>query len=365
MLQSPKLECYVDRDFTVTLHTNGGTLDESANVKEYVGGIGVNLPGSASIYKENYTFAGWYDNADCIGTRYYYISKTERGDKAYWAKWLKNQYNVYLNPNGGTIAAGKNVTNYYEGEGAILPKLDEVTRTNYTFLGWYNNSSFNGDPVTEITASDRGNKWYYARWSADQYNVTLHTNGGTIKSGKEVTKYVYGRGATLPKSTDITFDNEEMLVVFGGWYDNAEFKGNVVYDITPDETGDKEFWAKWIDVSSLRDKSVLYVYGLEGILGKYTAEKVLLSIGTVSDIGVDDEKIRAWVGATENPLSGRISDIFELKPGQEEEVILPEEIVNYVGGEKDDSKVYLHVEYGPIRIVTELTVRYCAAFNQH
>ena len=289
VLESPYLECFIDGNYSVTLHPNGGTLDEAANIKEYVGGIGVNLPGSSSIYRDNYTFAGWYDNADGIGQRYYYISPLDKGNKVFWAKWIKNKYNVYLNTNGGTIEAGKEVTSYYEGEGAILPKLDEITRDNYTFLGWYNNSSFNGEPVTEIGTNESGNKWYYAKWSADQYNVTLHTNGGTIKSGKDITKYVYGRGAVLPIASDITYDNEDMLVVFAGWYDNEEFKGNIVYDISPDETGDKEFWAKWVDVSSLKEKSILYVYGLEGIAGYYTAEKVLLSIGTVTDVEIDDD----------------------------------------------------------------------------
>jgi len=118
-LKSPSLECVVNGSYSVTLHPNGGILAADADVKEYIGGIGIGLPGAESIQRQCYTFAGWYDNMDCTGTRYYEISGSERGNKEYWAKWIKNQYKVHLNANGGTIAPNKNVTSYFY-RGGIL-----------------------------------------------------------------------------------------------------------------------------------------------------------------------------------------------------------------------------------------------------
>ena len=115
-----------------------------------------------------------------------------------------------------------------------------MTRTGYTFGGWYQNSSFSGSAVTSIGASETGNKTYYAKWTGKTYTVTLNTNGGTINSGN-VTQYTYGKGATLPGTGQISKEG----YVFEGWYDNGAFTGNPVTAISSTATGNKAFYAKW------------------------------------------------------------------------------------------------------------------------
>ena len=83
------------------------------------------------------------------------------------------EYTVTLNPNEGTIADGKNVTGYIRGTGAALPTANEVTREGYLFKGWYEADDFSGSPVTAITATDEGNKTFYAKW-AQAYTVTAY-----------------------------------------------------------------------------------------------------------------------------------------------------------------------------------------------
>ena len=151
------------------------------------------------------------------------------------AQWTAPTYAVTLNTNGGTINSG-NVTSYTYGVGATLPT--DVTRTGYTFKGWYDNEGLTGDPVTAIGGTETGNKEYWAKWEANAYTVTLNTNGGTINSGN-VTEYTYGVGATLP--TDVTRTG----YTFKGWYDNEGLTGNPVTAISNTETGNKEYWAKW------------------------------------------------------------------------------------------------------------------------
>ena len=63
--------------------------------------------------------------------------------------------------NGGTINSGE-VTEYFYGQGAALPT--DVIKTGYTFVGWYEDDDFSGSPVTEILATDTGNKTFYAKW---------------------------------------------------------------------------------------------------------------------------------------------------------------------------------------------------------
>ena len=73
-------------------------------------------------------------------------------------------YAVTLHPNGGTIAAGKDVTAYPTGTGAALPTAADMTREGYTFAGWYDNAALTGSPVTAIGATETGDKAYWAKW---------------------------------------------------------------------------------------------------------------------------------------------------------------------------------------------------------
>ena len=79
------------------------------------------------------------------------------------------------------------------------------------------------------------------QWTAPTYAVTLHTNGGTIADGKDVTGYTYGAGATLLTADDMTYTGH----TFKGWYDNENLTGSPVTAIGDTETGNKEYWAKW------------------------------------------------------------------------------------------------------------------------
>ena len=83
------------------------------------------------------------------------------------------EYTVTLNPNEGTIADGKNVTGYVRGTVTALPTAADITREGYLFKGWYEDADFSGSPVTAITATDTGDKTFYAKW-AEAYTVTAY-----------------------------------------------------------------------------------------------------------------------------------------------------------------------------------------------
>lgn len=106
--------------------------------------------------------------------------------------------------NGGTLT---NDTVYPDGE------LATPVKEGYTFAGWYNNVDFTGEAVTTLETG----KTYYAKWTKNQYTVTLNNNG----HGEEpaaMPPVEYGNSvADLPKLSDST--NEW---VFTGWYTDAE-----------------------------------------------------------------------------------------------------------------------------------------------
>ena len=78
---------------------------------------------------------------------------------------------ISFNTNGATAIDEVKVAS---GEEVTLPV---PTRDGYRFDGWYTNSDFSGDPVTNVTVTE--NVTYYAKWS-QVYAVTLDLNGGTL-----------------------------------------------------------------------------------------------------------------------------------------------------------------------------------------
>lgn len=152
--------------YKVTLCPHGGEIadcavDSDGNyVFDYTQDSGTTLPSGAT--RTGYQFAGWYDGDSRVTS----VSAADSG-KTYDARWTANTYTVTFDANGVSIAQGKNVTSYTYGVGAALPTAADITRNGYIFQGWYETPDFSGDPVTEITATDTGNKTYYAKWQYD------------------------------------------------------------------------------------------------------------------------------------------------------------------------------------------------------
>ena len=230
----------LDAVYNVTLNTNGGVLaNESDNITNYTHGTVVTLPTPTKV---GYKFEGWYENKDFTGNKVTMITADSEGDKVYYAKWIAETYAISYELNDGIIADGENVTSYTYGVGATLPT---PTKAHYKFGGWYEKSDFSGESVKTIRTNEIGAKTYYAKWIADTYKVTLNTQGGTIADDKNITSYEYGNTVKLPTSEDITKADYH----FNGWYDNAEFTGTPITEITikevPETGNSMIFYAKW------------------------------------------------------------------------------------------------------------------------
>lgn len=92
-------------------------------------------------------------------------------------------YSVTLNVSGGAINSG-NITNYNYGSAVALPT--NLTLANATFAGWYSNSDFSGQRVTEIGADETGNKTYYAKWVNTVIYSSNYSGGATYSTRTDV-----------------------------------------------------------------------------------------------------------------------------------------------------------------------------------
>lgn len=95
------------------------------------------------------------------------------------ATYKNATYTVTLNTNDGKINSG-NVTSYTYGTETALPT--DVTKDGFNFGGWYASSNFSGSAVTKITATETGNKTYYAKWTEIESSVDGDISGSAIKA---------------------------------------------------------------------------------------------------------------------------------------------------------------------------------------
>ena len=155
--------------YTVTLHANDGTIN-NGNVTEYTYGVGATLP--TDVTRTGYTFKGWYDNENLIGSPVTAIGDTETGNKEYWAKWEANTYTVTFDPNGGSVDPVAATTD----SSGKLASLPIPTRGgNYRFDGWYTEQT-GGIKVT-LNQVYTANTTLYAYW--------IYTGGSSSSKGRD------------------------------------------------------------------------------------------------------------------------------------------------------------------------------------
>ena len=150
---------YTDKSSVKNLTaTNGGTLTLYA---KWSPASPVSI--SYTPTRTNYTFAGWYADKACSGSRVDSNGTySPTASITLYAKWAGKEYGVRLHGNGG---AGTGLTTYTYGTNTALPT--GWTRSGYTFKGWYDNAQCSGEALTAIPAGAVGDKEYWAKWTDD------------------------------------------------------------------------------------------------------------------------------------------------------------------------------------------------------
>lgn len=148
----------------ITFEPNNGEPVITREVNWSKDGVALTAPDPVPT-KEGHSLDGWYYDNNGTETKWNFDTDTVKCTMTLKAKWELSTYSVTLQTDGGTIASGKEVTGYTYGTGAVLPTANDMTREGYRFDGWYADSSFSGSPITEISATETGNKTFYAKWT--------------------------------------------------------------------------------------------------------------------------------------------------------------------------------------------------------
>ena len=190
----------------VTLDLNGGKLGGSSDAIQIIVKTGSEFtaPASDGLTRPDGNTGSYFMWLDGNGNSYAPGDNVPADVTALTVQWTAPTYTVTLHTNDGTINNG-NVTSYTYGVGATLPT--DVTRTGYTFKGWYDNENLTGSPVTAISNTETGNKEYWAKWEINQYTVTVKPENG--EADITITQD-YGTPITAPT---LTRDGYQ----FNGW----------------------------------------------------------------------------------------------------------------------------------------------------
>ena len=312
--------------------------------------------------KKGYILEGWYTNASLNGEYKVSFPLTVVNDMCLYAKWTAVTYKINYETNGGKLLG--DYPDGYSIETSIV--LPEPEKAGCKFIGWYENSDFSGNPQTEISVGNTGEKTYYAKWEINGYQISFDSMGGNevedivanygdkisapviperrgyifkgwykeksfdtlfafetmpaenvklyAKWEAETYRIIYHtNGGALPSDAVSEYTIETSLTlpvpdngnyIFIGWYDNASCEGSPVISINKGEIGEKEFWAKW----SLNAYSITYHLN-EGINGNnppsYTEDSATIVLDDPTRTGYS---FKGWYD-NENFVGNKITEI--------------------------------------------------------
>lgn len=120
--------------YDVELKLDGGT--PSFNLESYTFGVGATLPGMS---KTGYDFLGWYDNENGTGTNVVAISKTDVGNKTFYAIFSLKKFDISLSAipeNSGILSIdGEEISTKQVGYGTDVI-IKAVPNAGKRFIKW-------------------------------------------------------------------------------------------------------------------------------------------------------------------------------------------------------------------------------------
>ncbi|AEC01562.1 InlB B-repeat-containing protein [Parasphaerochaeta coccoides] len=235
--------------YSISFDANGAVSgDEPERVVTYEG-CKITLPGSGTLEKSGYFFAGWNTEADGSGTQYAAgdTFMIPGQDVTLYAIWVeKNQYSISFDASGATGGSSPGRMYAHEGSQLTLPGNGTLEKSGYFFAGW--NTEIDGSrdsyaagdsfviPGQDVTL--------YAIWVENQYSVSFDGNGAT--SGDEPERVVTYKGCKVTLPTPGTLEKD--IHYFYGWNTEIDSSGDsyVAGESFTMPADDVTLYAQWL-----------------------------------------------------------------------------------------------------------------------
>ena len=185
-------------------------VNDAANDTEYSGVFTVNLLDKLEIeptIRTGYAFAQWSD-----GKTDNPYTMAVPGNVSLTAQTQIETYTIDYELNGGALEAGKTNPATYTLETAAF-RLEEPTRTGYTFAGWTGSNGTTPQTDVGIAQGSTGNLYFEANWTVNGYKI-LYTGVEGADVSTFPTKHVFGKDTAIPNPTKTDYS-------FAGWKVNG------------------------------------------------------------------------------------------------------------------------------------------------
>ena len=273
----------------------------------------------------------WYTSTEKTTTATS-ISATETGDKNFYKYSSGNTYTItYRWRDDDSVISTDSYTYGTAKDLMLVPAVDHYTVTNQGTRTWFTGKT-GTDTATKISATDTGNKTFYAEKTLTQYKATFKTNSGKWDSdsttANKVFNYTYGTAINITDSDTVSrsgyrFLGWKVTASSGNWNVNETLYTNAQIRSYTNKYGDVTFTAQWEQQytatfrpnsgtwndSTTANKSVTYSPTIKikvpGTVSRnyyhFSGWKVLSSVGTWTkdDVFTADE-IEAKTGMTGN-----------------------------------------------------------------
>ena len=175
--------------------------------------------------KESHTFAGWYNGDE----KFDFDADTTNAPNVLElvAKWDINKYTVKFVSDYGNAPTSQNVP---YNETADDP--GKLTEEGYTFDGWYTDNTYS--TKFDFTQPIKSNTKVYAKWTANDYEVSFITEHGKTPTSQNV-KY----NGTADDPGKLSAEG----YTFDGWY--ADHTRTKEFDFSTPITSNTTVYAKW------------------------------------------------------------------------------------------------------------------------
>ena len=249
-------------------------VNDAANDTEYSGVFTVNLLDKLEIeptIRTGYAFAQWSD-----GKTDNPYTMAVPGTVSLTAQTQIETYTIDYELNGGALEAGKTNPATYTLETAAF-RLEEPTRTGYTFAGWTGSNGTTPQTDVGIAQGSTGNLYFEANWTANGYKI-LYTGVEGADVSTFPTKHVFGKDTAIPNPTKTDYS-------FAGWKVNGSAAARDLTLSGTAYTADITLEATWTKLTE-PTPSVIMEGGTAFIVGKAT-EDAIMHIGKgVANFGV-------------------------------------------------------------------------------
>ena len=223
------------------------------------------------LTKTGYTFDGWFTGADDKVTAESVVKVAE--DHVLYAHFTPVSYKITY---AGAEGAKNSNPDFYNIEFGTFA-LSDLEKAGYTFEGWYADSDFSGEKVTEILAGTTGEKVFYAKWKENSYSVIFHANDGTVKTVSESFSYTEKKELTANSFTRAGYR-------FGGWAVEADgtFKyadKETVNGLVTEDNGELHLYAVWEPITyQIKYENMNGAQNADGNPTSFTAQNNVITL---------------------------------------------------------------------------------------